>query len=229
MELQYETHQLHFISNNLDIEATPPFVTSISNLLDKYALVPVTSKEFNPVTATQREFLTLASTNTKFRIEFLSGSLIIVADCMTQDEFKMLSFEIIDHLVTLFPDKTANRLSVLNTKIFNDTPDVYNRIYNRLFTHRDISPFEWDNRIVERRVLDISKEDINSISVIRRLEVASEKINSNKPIDVITFDVDSNTVFQNGEFRFTLRESMEILSELFENNRKISNDLSRYY
>lgn len=230
MELIHQNHHLHFFSNNSDIDPSSSVIRALRHALPEHQLVPVPSSEFNTATGQNREYLTLVTPDQKLRLELPSNEIIIYSfGNEDQEEFKNTAYKIINGLSTLFPLKMANRLSVLNSMYFKSDVEQYEKLYEKLFTYRNANPFEWDNRIVERRTLSQSNEMINSISSIRRAVLNSQFFNNGSPIDLINFDIDSNTIFQNKDRRFTLSESHFVIDELFENNKRIIRELERYF
>ncbi|HCG6859037.1 TPA: hypothetical protein N2726_004597 [Vibrio parahaemolyticus] len=230
MKLEHESHQLHFFSNNNDIEANSLFVSAMTqNLSEHLSLVPNTGREFEPMKGLQRDFLVLTTPDGKTRIEFPSNETVIFKEGGTLDEFQELCIKILSSLNKLFPMKHANRLSVLTSKFYSGSEENYNNLYRELFTYRSAQPFEWDNRIVQRLTLERSGEKINSISAIRRLEVQGPFSMKGQPKDMIVVDIDTNTIFQNKDFRFSLSNSTGVFEELFSSTHSVSSELSRYF
>ncbi|RBM83958.1 hypothetical protein DLR74_18315 [Vibrio paracholerae] len=135
----------------------------------------------------------------------------------------------LEGLGQLFPFKRGNRISVLNSKFYSGTTEQYEKLYKSLFTYQQATPFEWDNRIVERRTLETSQEQINSISMIRRVEFSSPFINKGVQQDMVVFDLDSNTIYQNTSNRFGLVDSLRVYEELYQNNSRLTTELQRYF
>lgn len=230
MKLDHESHQLHFFSNNTDIEANSLFVSAMThNLSEHLELVPNTGREFEPMKGTQRDFLVLTTPDGKVRIEFPSNEIVIFQEGGSLDEFQGLSFNILNSLNTLFPMKHANRISVLSSKYYSGSTENYDVLYRELFTYKTAQPFEWDNRIVQRLTLEHSKEEINSISAIRRVEAQGPFTTKGQSKDIIAVDIDSNTIYQNKEFRFSLANSLDTFNELFHNTHNVSSELNRYF
>ncbi|MBF4178958.1 hypothetical protein ISP11_13895 [Lelliottia nimipressuralis] len=128
----------------------------------------------------------------------------------------------------MYPNKKFNRIALLNAQIFIDDVAKYERLYNELFTYKEVSPFEWDNRIALRKQIAFHNEEINSINSISRKEVGVINHNSGRPFDSVIFEIDSNTLPSNASFRFDLTDSIQVLRGLNENNRRSLGVLSRY-
>lgn len=93
----------------------------------------------------------------------------------------------------------------------------------------EAEPFEWGNRIVERKELPESKEIINSISAIRRCEVKSPFIDGGRQQDIIAMEIDSNTRHQNSAMRFSTADARLVFAELYNNNDSLTSALGRYF
>ncbi|EGQ9716316.1 hypothetical protein FWP28_18795 [Vibrio alginolyticus] len=231
MELLHETHQLHFFSKNSDIEPTAPFINAFKNELQAFNLVPVSGNELNlsGSVGQQRQYLILMTPDNKLRIEFPTSEVVVIVEGGTLEEFRDISSTVLSALEKLFPMKMANRLSILNSKYFRSNVDSYSRLYHKLFTYKDAEPFEWDNRIVERKELPESKELINSISTIRRCEVKTPFIDGGRQQDIIAMEIDSNTLHQHSSMRFSIPEARRVFSELYDNNDSLTSALVRYF
>lgn len=225
MNLVQEVHQAHFFTNNQDVTATPPIVSALMNAIGQFNLIPNMGQEINAGTGERRQFPTMISPDQSLRVEFPINEVVIVGSGKDQEEFSAQAIGIFEALAQVFPEKTGHRLSMLNTKIYRDDEQTYDSLYNQLFTHHDATPFEWDNRIVEKRQLPTSGETINSISAVRRCEI---KASGSGPMDCIVFELDSNTVHQNTNARFTLKDSSKVFKELKDNNLSLSEQLKRY-
>lgn len=230
MKLDHESHQLHFFSNNADIEANSLFISAMTSSLSEHlSVVPNTGREFEPMKGIQRDFLILTTLDGSVRIEFPSNEIVISKEGGSLDEFQELCIKILNSLKKLFPMKYANRISVLSSKYYSGSTENYDELYGKLFTYKTAKPFEWDNRIVQRLTLECSGEEINSNSVIRRVEVQGPFTKKGQTKDVIVVDVDSNTIYQNAEFRFSLSSSLTVFKELFSNARNVLSELNRYF
>lgn len=230
MKLDHESHQLHFFSNNADIEANSLFISAMTHSLsEQLSVVPNTGREFEPIQGIQRDFLILTTPDGRVRIEFPSNEIVISKEGGSLDEFQELCVKILDSLSTLFPMKHANRISVLSSKYYSGSTEDYDELYRKLFTYKAVQPFEWDNRIVQRLTLENSKEEINSISAIRRVEAQGPFTKKGQSKDIIVVDTDSNTIYQNKEFRFSLFNSLETFKELFSNTHSVLDKLNRYF
>jgi hypothetical protein len=230
MKLELESYQLHFFSHNEEIEPSNIFVQSLSKALKPlFPVVPITARELEPLKGASRDFLILESPEHKIRIEIPSQELVISQQDCTLDEFKETCSSIFAQFEELFPMKFANRLSIISNKIYTGSVEEYNDLYGALFTFKSGQPFEWDNRIVERKILENSGEEINSISSLRRLEVQGPFADRHQIKDVIIVDLDSNTIPQNNSHRFSFSNSQEIIDGLFGNTNTLSTKLSRYF
>lgn len=229
VNLLHESHQLHFFVNNTDIESTPSLISAIKEQFPDFQLVPTYGKEFNPVSGDQKDILILVSSDHSLRIEFPSHEILILKEGGTQEEFKELSFEIVRGLSDLFRFKMGNRVSILSTKFYQGSKEQYEELYKSLFTYKQATPFEWDNRVVERLELPDSKESINSISAIRRIGVRSPHINNGNETDLIVFELDSNTAYQSAKNRFGLTNCLGVYDELYKNNIRLTKELTRYF
>ena len=229
MNLLHENHQLHFFVNNADIEVNPDLIRAITEIFPDLNLAPTYGKEFNAISGEQKDILVLISADQSLRVEFPSHETMIFKEGGTADEFMGLSFRIVEGLSKLFPFKKGNRLSMLSTKFYEGSSEQYESLYSSLFTYNKAKPFEWDNRVVERLELPNSKEKMNSISIIRRVEARSPYFNNGNGTDVIAFELDSNTIAQNRDNRFNLQASLDVFGELQENNSRISEELIRYF
>ncbi|HEB3589628.1 TPA: hypothetical protein RZC69_003164, partial [Escherichia coli] len=121
-----------------------------------------------------------------------------------------------------------NRIALLNAQIFTASLDKYQQLYDKLFTYNEVSPFEWDNRIALRKNIEFNNEAINSINTISRKEVAVMNHNSGKPFDAIMFEIDSNTLPTNTDYRFDFNQAIQVLRNLNDNNRNSLSVLRRY-
>lgn len=231
MKLLHENHQLHFFSNNLDVEPSAALISEFNSQFEKHGLVPIVGNEvsINGNSGNQRQYLIMMTPDNKLRIEMPSTEIVIFREGCTQEKFQELTIEVLSGLKKLFPMKKANRLSVLNSKFFKGTEEEYRERYKKLFTYRKAEPFEWDNRIVQKKKLEKEDEVINSISTVRRCAVRSQEIEGGKSLDVIAFDIDSNTISQKNDMRFTINESKSVFEELFANNSTLTNEFGRYF
>jgi hypothetical protein len=114
----------------------------------------------------------------------------------------------------------------VTTNIYEGDSASYDKLYQSLFTYRQITPFEWDNRVAQKAVLN--GENLNVISAIRRCEVISNVINYGNPADIIVSEVDTNTVASNTSPRFPMANVSDTLLELFQTNQDARLELARY-
>ncbi|WP_275725354.1 hypothetical protein [Vibrio furnissii] len=231
MELIHESHQVHFFSNNLDVEPNAQVITAINEQLPEFKWVPVSGTELNPITGEKRNFLTMEciiESVVRMRLEFTREDLVLNVDGCNIDDLQKIVRRIHTQLSALFRLKQANRLSVISSKLYQAPKEQYEALYKKLFTYQGVNPFEWDNRIVERKQVRNS-EQINSISSIRRLEIVAPTFNGGAPTDVICVDFDSNTIHQNNQRRFDLRSADNTYQDLFDNNRQLAENVKRYF
>ncbi|HBV9717745.1 TPA: hypothetical protein MEA22_005272, partial [Klebsiella pneumoniae] len=76
--------------------------------------------------------------------------------------------------------------------------------------------------------IEFNNEAINSINTISRKEVAVMNHNSGKPFDAIMFEIDSNTLPTNTDYRFDFNQAIQVLRNLNDNNRNSLSVLRRY-
>lgn len=229
MNIAHESHQLHYFVNNSDIEAIPQLVSALRERFKDLNLAPTFGQEFNPISGKKRDILVLSSVDKTLSIEFPRNEILVIKEGGNQKEFKELTIRLLTGIGEFFPFKRGNRISVINSKFYTGSEDEYNSVYNNLFTYTKATPFEWDNRIAERKNLEKSKEEINSISTIRRLEYQHKFIDKGEIKDIIIFEIDSNTIYQNTSNRFGLIDSLEVYDELYANNELLSTELKRYF
>ncbi|MBE8607924.1 hypothetical protein [Vibrio sp. OPT10] len=228
MNLLHQSHQAFFFCNNEDISPTPPIIGALLQALGRFNLIPTIGTEFIANTGTKRQFVIMVNSDESRRVEFLSNGISIQGQGTSADAFLHDVINFMESLQSVFPGKKSNRISLLNTRIFNGTPEQYDALYKNLFTFTQVSPFEWDNRIVEKKTLPNSSETINSISSIRRCEIKVPQLNNGQSIDSALFEIDSNTVPEHSNLRFGFEDAIAIWKELSENNQALIGQLSRY-
>ena len=224
----YQTHQASFFSNNESIAPTPPNITSLLGAFGRFGLIPTVGNEFNPMIGEKKQFIIMINSDESIRLEMPTGCFVLTKLGGNQEEFYDLVKQVFTALEAIYPNQKAHRISLLNSSFFQGNPEEYDALYQQLFTNRKATPFEWDNRIVEKRTLKISEEIINSISSIRRSELRLPNINNGNPSDLISFDIDSNTDGNNLSQRFSINTALSIWEELFENNQQLTKSLQRY-
>ena len=230
MNLFHQSHQAFFFCNNEDVGPTPPIIGALLQALGKFNLIPTIGTEFVTSTGVKRQFVIMVNSDESRRVEFLSNGISIQGQGQgdAADAFLNDAINIMESLQSVFPGKKSNRVSLLNTRLFDGTPEQYDALYKQLFTYTQVSPFEWDNRIVERKHLPLSGEEINSISSIRRCEITMPFVNNGQSIDSALFEIDSNTVPEHTNLRFSFDDAISIWKELSENNQALIEQLSRY-
>ncbi len=228
MNLFHQSHQAFFFCNNEDIGPTPPIISALLQALGKFNLIPTIGTEFIASTGAKRQFVIMVNSDESRRVEFLSNGISIQGQDTSADTFLNDVINFMESLQSVFPGKKSHRISLLSTRIFNGTVEQYEELYKQLFTFTQISPFEWDNRIVERKTLPNSGEMINSISSIRRCEVKIPQVNNGQSIDSALFEIDSNTIPEHSNLRFSFVDAISIWRELSENNQTLIGQLTRY-
>lgn len=228
MELLFQTYQVSYFTNNSDVTATPPMLSTLLNTLSGFSLLPMFGQEFNALNGDKRQMVIMTSPDQQFRVEFPHGAIIFHSLGGSSEEFVDKVENILKALQNVFPNKKATRLAVVNASFYKDSEENYSQLYKKIFTHHNANPFEWENRIVEHAILDKSKEKANSGSAVRRCFIQTPMINNNNPTEVINFEVDTNTVAEETGLRFDFISAGSVIKELQENNNKLIRDLSRY-
>ena len=99
MKLDHQSHQLHFFSNNADIEASSLFISAMTHSLsEQLSVVPNTGREFEPIQGIQRDFLILTTPDGGVRIEFPSNEIVISKEGGSLDEFQELCVKILNSI-----------------------------------------------------------------------------------------------------------------------------------
>lgn len=228
MNKVHESHQINLFTTNEDISPSPATIFPLLQGLSKFSLIPTFGQEVNALTGEMKQILIMTNPEQTYRVEFASHAVVINSMSATHDEFVEKSVGAISEIQKIYPNKKFNRIALLNAQIFTDDVSKYERLYNELFTYKDVSPFEWDNRIAVRKNISHNNEGINSINTISRKEIGVINHNSGKPFDAVMFEIDSNTLPTNTGYRFDFDESIIILRELNENNRNSLGVLRRY-
>lgn len=228
MNLLYQNFQINFFTNNQDVAATPPVLSMLLTKLSSLSLLPMFGQEFNAITGEKRQMVIMTDTEQRFRIEFHSHMIVFNAAGGTADEFLSKIENAFESLQSVFPDKKANRLAFLHSKIFQGNSEEYSALYKDLFTFHKANPIEWDNRVVERLSSPTSDEVFNLVSTVRRATVQSPIFNNGNLTDVINFETDVNTIPEATQFRFDFKSSITRVNELVTKNKEMMNELSRY-
>ncbi|ENW53824.1 hypothetical protein [Acinetobacter baumannii] len=228
MELIHQEHQGFFFCNNFDLAPSPELYNLLLKEFSRYGLMPNIGHEFNFQTGEKKQFVTLVNSTDDLRVEFPSHGIVVQRQKSECEEFYTDFKNIISSLAVLFPLKKANRVSLISTRIFNGTEKQYRDIYLNLFTYKSINPFEWDNRVAEKRSILDKSEEINSISNIKRGEMVSPFFNNGHPKSVVAFSVDTNTSPTKTENRFSFESSIKAYDEVYNNNLRLLQELSRY-
>ncbi|MCU4415448.1 hypothetical protein KTH71_15725 [Acinetobacter sp. WU_MDCI_Axc73] len=228
MKAIHETHQIFFFSKNTELSATPANITKILNALTPFGLMPTLNNEFDLTTASKKQILSMIHTDESLRVELPSSGIMISKDGGTSNDFIRLAISILEALRPLIPLVRSNRISLINTKFFAGTEAQFKETYNRLFTYKTVSPIEWENRIVLREKADVIGEEINKISTIRRVELRSPFINQSENTDVIMFEIDTNTLANNQENRFSLDQAFDVYKYFNQVQGNLFEELKRY-
>ncbi|ELI5434188.1 hypothetical protein RRJ81_002640 [Vibrio parahaemolyticus] len=223
-----QSHQAFFFCNNENTAPTPPNIGALMAALGKFELIPTIGNEFQAQTGAKRQFIVMVNSDETVRLEMPSSGISLVKQGGTRESFYELMKNVFNALQSVFPEKKANRLSLLNTAFFQGSNEEYEALYQKLFTYKDVKPFEWDNRIVEKRELANSREKINSISIVRRCENRIPDFNNGNLTDLVLFDIDSNTDAYDNSFRFTFDAALSVWEELYANNERLTEQLQRY-
>lgn len=228
MKLLHESHQLHFVADNSDVNVTPHLMSSLLNHLGKFNLMPTFGNMLNPMSGEKRQFIIMVSPDERLRVELPVDRILIAMEGVDSASFVKTAFSIIDSLQDIFPTKFAMRLSLLTARVYDGTEEEYKSLYESLFTYRGVSPIEWDNRIVERKTIE-NDETLNVISTIRRCKFALPRINGGSISDGIMSELDINTIAESKELRFSLSASKDFFNELSKQQIAASDLLKRYF
>lgn len=223
-----QIHQAFFFSNNEDIVPTPPNISALMAALGKFGLIPTVGNEIQAQTGLKRQFIVMVDSDETMRLEMPSSHITLVKQGGTRDSFYELTRNVFKALESVYPRKKANRISLLNSAFFKGETEDYEALYSNLFTYKDVKPFEWDNRIVEKRKFSELEEEMNSISTIRRCENRIPSLNNGNLTDLVVFDIDSNTDGHDNTFRFTFEAAIPVWNGLIENNERLKELLQRY-
>lgn len=234
MKKLIDSKQMNFFTNNNDMQVSPPLIKSLLDVLGKFNLVPTFGQEFNPATGEQRQIISMLDPNQKFKVEFPAGMIGVSGVNMEDEEFVSKASDVLKSLKGLFPNKKGTRLAILNARVYQADVEVYDVLYKKIFTYHAVTPFEWDSRIAVKDRLDAFDEEINSISTIKRGMVqlvpaffTNFSLTAND-IDTITFEVDSNTHYEDARARFDLEGCAELLKALALKNSIMNQEVRRY-
>ncbi|ENA0521180.1 TPA: hypothetical protein ACX3EK_000193 [Vibrio parahaemolyticus] len=214
-------HQAHYFCDNSDLSATPTNIGRLLTCLSELGLIPNTGDEIHAQTGMQNKFVIMLSTTEKFQIQFPNQEIVFLGQDMDHESFMARVNQAMDLLAKEFPDKKANRLSILVNDIKRGNEAEYNDVYKSLVANvSDPQPVEWDYRTVHRKLLTGTSETINSIVAIRRCEV--QRYNEVK--DSLSYDIDCNTIYQSQMYRFDFNNSRTIFQAL---SNEVSEQLAR--
>ena len=228
MKLLHESHQIHFFVDNSDVTVNPHLMGTLLTRLGKHNVMPTFGNVINAITGEKKQYINMVNSDESLRIEFPLDRIVIAKEGGDLNAFLGLSATLFTALNEIFPEKKANRLSIVNTRVFQGDTNQYNDIYRNLFTYKQAIPFEWDNRIAERKQLP-SGELLNSISTVRRCRLAMPRLNVAEAIDGIICELDVNTINENRTPRFSLDDAHEKVKELSEELIRGIELLRRYF
>lgn len=228
MNQVHESHQINLFTTNEDISPSPAIIFPLLQELSRFSLIPTFGQEVNALSGEMKQILIMTNPEQTYRVEFASNAIVINGMATNHDEFVEKSVSVISEILKIYPNKKFNRIALLNAQVFTDSLEKYQRLYNELFTYNDVAPFEWDNRIALRKAIEFNNEEINSINAISRKEIAVFNHNAGKPFDAIMFEVDSNTLPTNANYRFDFNDSIQVVRNLNDNNRNSLSILRRY-
>lgn len=229
MNQLHESNQLHFFTDNSDIPPEPHVVTELLTNLVKFKFMPTFGQAINALSGERKKFIVMITGDEKLRIEFQIDRIVISSEGKSLGSFFEQAKEIITTLAICYPTKKANRLSIINNSLYVGSNEEYNELYKKLFTYHEAEPFEWDNRIAEKKNLLNSSESLNCVSTIRRSNVNAAFHNDNRPFDAVIIESDINTIPESKNNRFELLSSLGVLNEMLEVSNKSRELLDRYF
>lgn len=228
MKFQHNNYQLNYFTNNADITPTPALISSFLTSLGKFGLIPTFGQEINSATGERRQLMIMTNPEQTFKVEFPIHSIIISGANVDVEEFCTKAIDVLRSLESLLPSKKANRLAFVSTSVFSGTPEEYQELYQKLFTYKQASPFEWDNRIVQKIAHPDVDVQMNNVTSIKRCEIISPLIESGRPVDVVLFEVDINTDHESTGFRYSWNDAIKIADILTGINKNEFHMLQRY-
>lgn len=228
MKCAQNNQQFNFFTNNSDVSISPMVISSFLTALSRFGLIPTFGQEFNAFTGERKQVLIMTNPEQTFKIEFPSHAVLISAADLSLNEFGVKVKDILGVLESLLPGKKANRLALISTSLFIGETEEYQSIYDKLFTYKDVTPFEWDNRIAQKINSPAVDVSLNHVSTIRRCFVSSVLINSGREVDSIMFEYDTNTTSEATDFRYDWKKAIEIVEVLIEHNSEQAKKTERY-
>jgi hypothetical protein len=196
--------------------------------LGSFNLMPTFGHMLNALNGERKQYINMVNAAQDLRIEFPMDRIIINQDGGNLNSFIEMVPQYLDALKAIFPDKLGYRMSVVTNKVYQGTIEEYNTLYRQLFTYKQATPFEWDNRIAEKKGLQ-SGEIINSTSAIRRCQLSTPKLNNGRITDAINCEIDVNTVPENRSNRFNLLDAKEHVRSLYAEVESTCGLLQRYF
>ncbi|MFU0853504.1 hypothetical protein ACM26X_15525 [Kluyvera cryocrescens] len=222
------TLQVNYFTNNNDVTATPPILGMLLAKLSSLSLLPMFAHEVNALTGERRQIIIMTDADQNFRIEFPMQSIVFTGNNIEISDFFNKVESALEALKSIFPDKKSNRLAIVNSSFYRADKEKYSELYKKMFTYHQVDPIEWENRIVERKNFGSSAEIANMVSSARRCSVQHPFVDSGNLVDVINFEVDTNTIPENVNNRFDFTSSIPVLRELYNKNNELIESFSRY-
>lgn len=126
MELLFQNYQASYFTNNSDVTATPPVLSMLLSNLAALSLLPMFGQELNALTGEKRQIVIMTSPDQNFRVEFPLGAIVFHGVGGSSEEFINKVKDIMKSLQSIFPNKKATRLSVINSYFYHDSGDAAN-------------------------------------------------------------------------------------------------------
>lgn len=228
MKLVFQHHQVHFFTDNTDVQPTP---ATMSIMLDKlgsqHGLMPTYGQMFS-LNGEKSQYLIMVSADQSLRVEFQIDRIVITKEGGDLNSFMGIVDQYLDALHFIYPHKQAHRLAIVTNNVYTGIESEYRDLYHHLFTYKKANPFEWDNRIAVKKSISNNFETVNNISTIRRSPVSLAAVNNGKFVDAITCEVDVNTAPENATPRFNLLAAKEFFPAL-NNEVEITSSLLKRY
>jgi hypothetical protein len=202
------SYQVNFFSKNMDVQADAVTITALMSALGGLGLIPTMGTEINAISSDKHTFPRMVSIDEKKQVNFNSEVIHINYLAVNDDddfsEIKAFCSAVFNSISTIYPNKKANRISVVKSTIYEVDDDESTRVYELLFSKKinANNPIEWDYRVVDR--CNEGKEATNEIAAIKKVVAGVPFYNSGRPFSAISIDTDCNTIFENSDFRFTL-------------------------
>jgi hypothetical protein len=228
MELIHQAHQAHFFTNNADLSATPSVMSTLLSGLNQFGVMPTYGHALNAMNGERKQYIIMITPDEGFRIEFAPEKILVVSESKSIEEFWAFTSGVFEKLGKIYPNKLSNRLSIVTADVYKSSEEHYLELYKKLFTYKDVKPFEWDNRIAQKVTLENS-EICNDISIIKRGQVRMPMLNGGELMDVILSETDINTDPRTTNYRFKCSEVMQTFEALRTRNQYSRQLLNRYF